>query len=351
MEEYWIWLNSLKHIGPVTQKLLLKHFKNPKNIFEATFEELQVLPTLKKKTISSIINNRNLNQAVKIMKKVKLTNSKLLCWDDALYPSFVKKSKYSPTLLYYKGTIKSIETSVGVVGSRRSSEYGKRIACQIGESLAFHEIPVISGFAKGIDTYVQASSFNNGGYTIGILGCGVDICYPKEQTHLYNQILEKGGAFLSSYPPGTPPVPKQFVQRNSIISAWSQKLIVVEAGTKSGALLTADFALNEKKVVFAVPHPIYTPDGEGTNLLLEKGAKPFLGVHSLQLPIPASKYIPTLHISHEERTIINEVSKSPKSISYLINILNIKEEQLIELLMNLEWSGYVIIRGNKVYHY
>lgn len=132
--------------------------------------------------------------------------------------------------------------------------------------LAQHGIPLVSGFAKGIDSYTQTACINHGGYTALFLVGGVNICYPLEQQSLYFKTLESGGVFLSQFPPGTKPQPTQFIKRNAFISAWSTELVVVEASEKSGALWTADFAKKQGKQVYAVPHPITTSEGKGCNL-------------------------------------------------------------------------------------
>ena len=178
---------------------------------------------------------------------------------DSLYPQYAKHLPESPILFYFKGHLKEIKHAIGVVGSRRCTAYGRKIAEEIGMELAQHRIPLVSGFAKGIDSYTQAACINHGGYTALFLAGGVDICYPLEQQSLYFKTLENGGVFLSQFPPGTKPHPKQFLRRNAFISAWSTELIVVEASEKSGALWTADFAKNQGKQVYAVPHHITTP--------------------------------------------------------------------------------------------
>ena len=164
-----------------------------------------------------------------------------------------------------------------VLSDQEDDPYGRRAAEEIGIDLALHDIPLISGFAKGIDSYAQAACLNKKGYTVIFLAGGVDVCYPPEQQSLYQKTLENGSVFLSQYPPGTQPRPTQFLQRNALISAWSTELVVVEAGEKSGALWTADFARKQGKPIYSVPHPIHISEGKGSNLL-SKGALPYLGM-------------------------------------------------------------------------
>ena len=349
MELYWIWLSTIKYVGPVWQKKLLQHFSSPLNIFNATEEELNEIPKLNTRALSSILKSRSLKNSETIYQNSKNKNIKILTFDDPLYPKYAKECKDSPVVLYYKGELQKILTGIGVIGSRRCSQYGKKMAQQIGAELAGLNIPIISGFAKGIDTYAQTACVKNGGYTISFFASGVDICYPSEQIVLYHEFLEKGCVFISEYPPGTPAVPRQFVKRNSLISAWSEALIVVEAGKNSGALWTANYAMGQGKQTYAVPNRIDEPNAEGSNKLLEKGSKPYLSIESLHIPQPIleNKTIiqssPSSHIDW-----IHSLTKSTYSISQLATILSLSEDTILNQLLSLELDGKVYIRGNQV---
>ena len=244
--------------------------------------------------------------------------------------------------------MKAIKHAIGVVGSRRCTAYGRKIAEEIGVELAQHGIPLVSGFAKGIDSYTQAACINHGGYAALFLAGGVDICYPLEQQSLYFKTLKNGGVFLSQFPPGTKPHPKQFLRRNAFISAWSTELIVVEASEKSGALWTADFAKKQGKQVYAVPHPISTPEGKGCNLLLTEGAKPYLSWQSLTSLFDSyENYLNTITTKVLD-PILEILANSPASISHLSHELNMSESVLMDKLLNLELQGKLIVRGNMV---
>lgn len=349
MKIYWIWLTTLKYVGPVLQKQLIAHFQTPKAVYDAEEEELSKVPKMNKKALKSILSNRSLKEAENILKATDRNGIEILQFEDDLYPDFAKVYKESPIVLYYKGDLRPVQTTVGVVGARRCTPYGKKIAEQLGEELAALNIPVISGFAKGIDSYAQAACIRNGGYTMAFLGCGPDICYPPEQRPLYHQILEKGGTFISQYPPGTPPTSKSFVVRNALISAWSTELVIVEAGEQSGALWTADFAAKNNKPVYAVPNQINIPEGAGTNLLLSRGVPPYLGIHSLQAAkarVNNNHQVPPTPIN--ENPILKLLSQNTYTIQQLSNQLNSNETEIMDQLFELELDQQIIIRGNVV---
>ncbi|MBU8881135.1 DNA-processing protein DprA [Bacillus sp. FJAT-29790] len=348
MDIYWVWLSRIKFVGPVLQKQLLSHFPTPKAVYGAKEDELSEVHGMTKKAIQSIASSRCLKEAESIMKATQKSGVSLFVFDNELYPEFAKGCKESPILLYFRGELKPFQTSVGVVGARRCSSYGRKIAEWIGEELAELNIPVISGFAKGIDSYAQAACVRKGGYTIAFLGCGPDICYPPEQRLLYHKILENGGTFLSKYPPGTPPKPKHFLERNALISAWSTELVIVEAGEQSGALWTANFASQNNKPVYAVPNQIDTPEGAGTNLLLSRGIPPYLGIRSLQTAKNAMKNMPSA-TPCPDNNILQMLSRAPATILQLANGLNINETVLMDQLLDLELEKKIIIRGNIVY--
>ena len=281
MNIYWVWLSIIKYVGPVLQKRLLAEFGSPQEVYLASSDKLEKVPHFNKRALQSLLSNRDLTKAKNIVQLCHQRNIQLLTFSNPLYPQYAKHLPESPILFYFKGHLKEITHAIGVVGSRRCTAYGRKVAEEIGVELAQHGIPLVSGFAKGIDSYAQAACINQGGYTALFLAGGVDICYPLEQQSLYVKTLEMGSVFLSPFPPGTKPQPTQFIRRNAFISAWSTELIVVEASEKSGALWTADFAKKQGKQVYTVPHPISVPEGKGCNLLLTKGAKPYLGMQSL----------------------------------------------------------------------
>jgi len=202
-------------------------------------------------------------------------NIKKITLSDSNYPRLLKEISDPPQVLYLKGEIKKEdETAIAIVGTRNYTSYGKRIAEEITSDLVERGITIISGLAKGIDTFVHKTALEKGGRTIAVLGSGIDLksLYPASNRGLAEKIINNG-AILSEYPPGTRAKKYFFPQRNRIISGLSLGVIVVEAPHKSGALITANCALEQNREVFAVPGPVYSSSSEGTNRLIQSGAK------------------------------------------------------------------------------
>lgn len=284
---YWIWLSQIKGIGPITQKKLLKHFGSPRRIYNASIDELMKVNGAGK-SISQNIQSTNLERASWILDRLQKLKINLLTYDDPVYPELAKHTPNAPILLYYRGVLKYMSQSVGIVGTRRCTEYGKYVAFEAAGYMAEKGIPVISGMAKGIDGYAHTACLKANGYTAAFLGSGVDICYPSEHKKLMRQIIENG-AVISEYPPGTQPKAEHFPKRNALIAAWSEKLLIVEAAEKSGALLTAKYAKEFNREIFAAPNQIYTKTSQGTNRLIAEGGHIYLFPQQIYMEKPEAR--------------------------------------------------------------
>ncbi|SHP73675.1 DNA protecting protein DprA [Mycobacteroides abscessus subsp. abscessus] len=347
MDKYWIWLATLKYIGPVMQKNLYSYFNGDlKRIYLSTQEDLKGVPGITTRMIQQIMDNKSFEKVDSISRTIEEKKIGLLPITDERYPDIAKLCGESPILLYFKGRLGKIERSIGVVGARRCTEYGKKVARDIGKEIAKRDIVLVSGFAKGIDSYSQAACMKAGGKTISFLGSGVDICYPTEQRKLYDELLESGSVFLSKYPPGTPVKQQHFVERNALISAWSNEVIIVEAGVKSGALWTAKFAERQKREVYAVPHPIYSLEGEGCNLLLANGKRPYIGEESLFQE--NTNVDSKTGIKIDGNSFLLEKISQSSSISKLKQMVGSEYGDLEEELFSLELEGKIIIRGDLI---
>lgn len=280
--EYWLWLSIIKGLGPILGKRLLAKFKDPRKIYAADKAELQTVKGIGDVLASAIISSRSLEKVYSILDRCEKLGIKLLTYSDPLYPGIAKSERSAPFLLFYKGVIKEGLEGVAIVGSRRCSDYGKEVAMMTAKYLAEDNIPVISGMAKGIDSYAHVACLKNDGYTIAFLGNGLDICYPVEHKELMEAIAEKG-ALVSEYPPGVRPQAMHFPRRNVLISSWSRKVLVVEAAQKSGALITAGIALKQGNELYVLPHEIHSNTGKGCNRLLLKGATAYLSPSQLKV--------------------------------------------------------------------
>ena len=285
--EHWIWLSSIPYVGPVTQKKLLATFGTPERVYDASPSELKV-KGVSRRAREAILAAHSLEKPKRILELVQQKEIWLLPRDDPLYPYYASNVPESPVLLYYKGHIKSYLPSVAIVGSRSCSNHARRAAEELSSALSDLNIPVISGLAKGIDRYAHIACLANCGRPIAFVATGVDDCYPKEHRSLYEAIVDKG-AVLSQYPPGTAPTPKQFIQRNGLISAWSSHVVIMEAEVKSGAMTTAHFAQKQARKVLALPNHD-SRFGQGTNCLIENGILPYTGLESFidLLDMPAT---------------------------------------------------------------
>jgi len=273
--EYYLWLNEQKGIGIRTIHRLLEYFDSPKAVYEASERELNRLKEhfqIKQSQIATLLSQRN---PADIKKRSAMLNEAGISYvtiHDAKYPGRLKEIYEPPLILYYKGTLpKEDRVSVSIVGARNCSNYGRVVAESISAGLADCGIQIISGMARGIDTYAHRGALRAHGNTYAVLGCGVDICYPTENIGLYMDI-QKQGCVLSEFLPGTQGSPGTFPMRNRIISGLSDGVLIIEAKKKSGSLITAKWALEQGKDVFAVPGSILGEESRGCNNLIKEGA-------------------------------------------------------------------------------
>lgn len=237
---YWIWLSNIKGIGIQRQRALLEHFKSPQQIYFASKDELMQVKDFGSARAEQILNNRSLETATHILEQCRRKQIQVMTFQDAVYPEYAKEICEMPVMLYYKGKPREDSIGVAVVGARRCTKEGKERAIELAYCLTRESIPVVSGMAKGIDSYAHTACLKAGGYTVAVLGCGLDICYPGEHKLLMQRIEERG-LLLSEYPPGTPPCRCHFPKRNRIIAAWSREIYIPEAGKKSGARITGAY--------------------------------------------------------------------------------------------------------------
>lgn len=307
-KKYWIWLSMIPNLGSKKKEILLKMYKNPETIYYLKQEELLRIKGIGEKTIENMFNKNIRNSVEKHMQYMIENNIDIISIHDKEYPRILKEIYDPPICMYCKGD-KSIlnKKSIGIVGCRKATEYGKGATKYFAYNLAKQNINIVSGLAKGVDSYAHIGAicaqledrniqkkfdnpqiveknlqiknytnidnFKNCGKTIAILGNGLDRIYPEENEYLAKEIIEKGGAILSEYPLGTKPDRMNFPARNRIISGISKGILVVEAKEKSGTLITVDFALEQERDVFVVPGNINSVNSVGTNRLIQQGAK------------------------------------------------------------------------------
>jgi len=273
--QYWIGLNMVKGIGAARLRALLEIFGDARTAWEAPAEALRAtgLPGGVVKNLLTLRSGVDLGTA---WEQIRAQGIRVLIWDDDAYPRRLREIANPPPVLYLRGELaETDEWAVAIVGTRRITAYGRQVAERIAAHLAAAGVTVVSGLALGVDTVAHQTALEAGGRTLAVLGSGVDRIYPARNRKLAARIMENG-ALISDYPPGTPPEASNFPPRNRIISGLSLATVVIEAGEKSGALITADFAAEQGRDVFAVPGNVLAPQSRGTNRLIQNGAFPLL---------------------------------------------------------------------------
>jgi DNA processing protein len=270
----WIALNMTPGVGPRVATKLLERFGSADAVFHARRPDLEAL-RVRPETIESIIKREFEDKAAGELERVKQLGGDILILDDGSYPNLLREIADPPITLYVRGDWQVCfeQPSVGVIGSRMCSTYGENASEMLARDLASRGITVVSGLARGIDTAAHRGAIKGRGRTVAVLGTGIDGVYPKENTRLVREILESGGAVVSQFPLGTPPLKDNFPYRNRIISGLSLGVLIVEASERSGSLITARLAMEQNREVMAVPGNITSSNSYGTNYLIKSGAK------------------------------------------------------------------------------
>lgn len=271
--KYWLGFNLVSGIGPAKMQALLDRFDDLEQAWNANVGALYALG-IDKRTLENMVAAREALDLDAELARIERAGLRLLTWQSADYPRYLREVPMAPPVLYMRGELLSAdEWAIAVVGTRRLTAYGRQVARELTLGLARSGITVISGLARGIDSLAHKTAIEAGGRTIAVLGSGLNQIYPPENRRLAEQIVAGHGALISEYALDTPPDARNFPPRNRIISGLSLGTIVVEAGERSGALITASFALEQNREVFAVPGPVTSKASKGTNRLIQEGAK------------------------------------------------------------------------------
>lgn len=272
---YWIGFNLVKGIGAVRMRYLLAHFDSLADAWNASSEQLREAH-LSPKIAETVVKIRTSIDLERLWFQIIAQGITVLTWEDDLYPPRLKEIEQPPPVLFIRGGITFDDHfSVAIVGTRRITSYGRQITEELSSFLASQGVTVVSGLARGVDAVAHSAALKAGGRTIGVLGSGVDRIYPPEHLQMAEKMM-KQGAVISDYGLGTEPESANFPPRNRIISGLSMATVVVEAGETSGALITAEFAAEQGREVFAVPGSILASQSKGTNKLLQQGAQPLI---------------------------------------------------------------------------
>ena len=344
--KYWVGFNLVKGIGPVRLEKLLQYFGDIQAAWEARSYHLQAAG-LNDNLVKQIIEIRNRVSLDELEEKLHIQGIQVLTWNDQAYPDRLRQIAQSPFVLYIKGQILAEDAwAVAIVGTRRYSAYGRQVAENITHTLARNGITIISGLARGIDGIAHKTAIDGGGRTIAVLGSGLDILYPPEHRALAEEISNEG-ALISDYPLGTPPDGSNFPPRNRIISGLSKIIIVIEAGERSGALITATYAAEQGKEVFAVPGKISAPMSKGTNLLIKQGAHPLLDPQDvldlLNMTLVAEQRVirKALPSDPKEAVLYQTVGEEPLHVDEICSQVNLPIEEVTSTLALMELKGMV----------
>lgn len=351
---YWVGFNLVRGVGAVRVKNLLDHFGKLEIAWDAPASAL-ISAGLPTRVVENFLVVRKQVNLEVVMQRVADSGVQVITWDDAIFPRRLKEIDQPPPVLFVRGSINvEDDWAVSVVGTRRVTPYGRQVASEIARYLAQNGVTVVSGLARGVDAIAHQTAMQAGGRTLAILGSGVDTIYPPEHRKLAEDISRQG-AVISDYPLGTQPESRNFPPRNRIIAGLSLATIVVEAGETSGALITAEFAVEQGRDVFAVPGSILTPQSEGTNRLIEQGARPLLRMseilESLKLEQIPEKQASRKAIaaSPEENRLLSCLTQDPRHIDEICALSGLPIQAVSATLTMMELKGLVTQVGGMNY--
>lgn len=270
--KFWVWLSVCLGQGSDDASKVINHFGTAKNLYEATPEEIGRCLKKNRQSVLNILKKYSVKEADQLVKWCDVHNVRILTYYDPDYPNLLKGLVNLPLVLYCVGNIPkwNEQFCCAVVGTRKMTDYGKMAAYDFGYDLSTGGAIVVSGLAIGVDGMAMAGAIKSGGATVAVLGCGIDVCYPKAHRELMHQVMVKG-AVITEYPPSTPPCGENFPVRNRIISGMSQATLVVEGEETSGALITANHAVFQKRKLYAVPGKVTDESSDGPNVLIKRG--------------------------------------------------------------------------------
>ena len=345
--KYWVGFNIVQQIGPVRVQRLLSHFGDLRSAWQAPAAELRGAG-LNRRALENLLSARRELDLDTEMEKIERAGVTVLRLDSQEYPPRLLHVQHPPPVLYVKGTIlHRDEWAVAVVGTRRATTYGKEVTRRIAGDLARSGVTVVSGLARGIDSCAHRAALEAGGRTIAILGCGIDIIYPPENARLARDIADHG-ALITEYCMGTRPEGRNFPPRNRIVSGICLGTLVTEAGLGSGALITADYALEQGRETFAVPGSVFKSTCAGTNRLIQRGeAKLVTNVNSILEELNLSTISQQVEVQEivpsnsTESDLLRHITAEPIHIDQLGRATGLPIPQVSSVLALMELKGMV----------
>ena len=345
-KKYWIGFNLVRGIGSVRFQQIRAHFGDLSMAWEAPAETFRAAG-LPEKTVNNLLRLREETDLDRLYESILAQDVSVLTLTDPEYPRLLREIGQPPPVIYVRGSLAPADDfSIAIVGTRKVTPYGQQITRDASTFLAGHGLTIVSGLARGVDALAHQHALKAGGRTIAVLGSGVDVIYPPEHRKLVEAIIENG-AIISDYPLGTQPEGVNFPPRNRIISGLSLGTIVVEAGDRSGALITADFAVEQGRDVFAVPGNVLSPMSQGTNRLIQNGAyamispQDVLDVLGLERVDDFQAARQTLPADTTEAKILQVLDYEPVHVDEICHAAGLAVETVTAALTMMELKGMV----------
>lgn len=359
---YLLALHSIDGLGPIRLKAVLKHFHDPKLAWEANGEEFLKLGIFRN-TITLLTETRKKLEPEIYAKKIAECGVKWVTVFDDNYPKLLSQIYDPPVVVYYKGKLEPDKKAIGVVGTRKITGYGKVVTEQFTKGLVGAGLTIVSGLARGVDSQAHLTAVAEEGQTIAVLGGGLNNIFPPENRGLAAKIAGGFGAVISEFPPDYPSLPGNFPARNRIISGLSLGVLVIEAAEDSGSLITARFALEQGREVFAVPGPVTSSLSKGPVGLIKDGARAVfnadevleeLGINKIQSVFQTAcgstkSKVQNENFSEEEKKILECLENEEMHIDEIGRKLNFDSPKIAALLLKMEISGLVQSMGVGVY--
>ena len=350
--KYEYWLAGIRGIAAQKKMRLRECMKTAEAIYYIEETRLKSFKFLNESERDKIIQAKREKELEESYEKMCEKGIRFIPYFSEEYPEKLQEIPGRPYALYVKGRLPSGQRrKAAIIGARRCTPYGEKYAVDFAHALAGHGVEIISGMARGVDGMGHRGALLAGGKTFAVLGCGADICYPREHIGLYVDILEQGGGILSEQPPGTPPLPQNFPARNRIISGLSDVVLVMEAGRKSGSLITVDMALEQGRDVYALPGPVNSAQSDGCNRLIRQGAGVLLSPEELlkewgaeekkslcdgKMEVKKEKMLETA-----EKLVYSCLGLYPKNVDQVVRETKLGIKEVLELLVSLELQGYI----------
>ncbi len=353
--KYWLGFNFVSGIGPAKIQALLGAFGTLEQAWRSSDGQLRDLG-FDLRAIQSFDEVRRTFDLDRYVQQVEASGAKVLTWETPDYPELLREIPAAPPLIFVRGQMEPVDRwAVAVVGTRRLTAYGRQVTRDLVAGLAQNGITVVSGLARGIDGVAHRTALNEGGRTIAVMASGIDKIYPPEHRDLAHEIVAGRGAIITDYPFGAEPESNHFPARNRLISGLSLGVVVIEAGEKSGALITTRFALEQNREVFAVPGNINSPVSIGTNRLIQQGGKLVMRVEDileeLNLKMVADQAIAQVLLpeSAEEAALISQLSSQPLHVDDLGRLTGMPSSLVSSTLTMMELKGMVQQVGGMKY--